>query len=125
MNTITNPEVVRFVNEVLRALADRLASVVPFLDLVNDKLNASGNTLLADLGSDSTALIDDGSLVGGMVPGSPDGRVSVSVGDCLLLIQTALRLKAQADSDVDPVTGLHTGRSSRSLFDHVAVNPNL
>ena len=122
---ITSPDVITFSNDLVRRTADRMTSTLAFIDEVVAYLDTSGNTVVASLGSDTSLYLDDGSYPGGQAPGSPDGRDPITVGQVLAFIAACRRLKAQSDSDIDPVTGQHTGLTSRSLFGSVAVNPNL
>lgn len=110
--TINDAGTVAFLNQYVRPLADLLAQAHMQSKLVAFLWEAKG--YFANVPNDATP-VDDGSLPGGTVAGSPDGRTPITGADVnnLIAIATAFYQGNEANSNQ---TILQIGK--------VAVNPS-
>lgn len=112
---ITNPEAVRFCNERVRVVADRLAQAYYFAKSVLDEWNANnyGGTILSN--SDPSAVIRDQASPSDDVGTGGDGRKVITTNDVHNLINRC------SDLVTDHEAG---GGAKRNTILNVAVNPN-
>lgn len=113
---LTDPVAVKFCNETVRPLADRL---VGCLDLIDD--------VLVDWDPQSKGL---GAVFGAADPATPiadgapaDGRTPIAAGHILALHQLCMNLKTIADATSDPFTQEPRSFTARQLLRKIAVSP--